>query len=94
MKHSLIEILTIISDHGNAFAAKFVNGLGAVSIGSGATLGAVAASSPEIVEKSALPAIAACVSIIGGLTFIAKNLFDIYLSYRRAKKEDCNQPKN
>jgi hypothetical protein len=88
MKHHAIEILTLISDHGNAFAAKFINGLGAVSIGSGATLGAVAASSPQIIEQSPLPTIAAIVSIVGGLTFIAKNLFDLYISWRRSKKED------
>jgi len=86
MKHHLTDILMIISDHGNAFAAKFINGLGAVSIGSGATLGAVAASSPQVIEQSSLPTIAATVSIIGGLTFIAKNIFDMYLAWRKRDK--------
>ena len=86
MKHQLTDLLMIISDHGNAFAAKFINGLGAVSIGSGATLGAVAVSSPQIVEQSSLPTIAATVSIIGGLTFIAKNIFDMYLAWRKRDK--------
>jgi hypothetical protein len=86
MKHHLTDILMIISDHGNAFAAKFINGLGAVSIGSGATLGAVAVSSPQVIEQSSLPTIAATVSIIGGLTFIAKNIFDMYLAWRKRDK--------
>jgi hypothetical protein len=86
MKHQLAELMMIISDHGNAFAAKFINGLGAVRIGSGATLGAVAASSPQVIEQSMLPTIAATVSIVGGLTFIAKNLFDMYLSWRKRDK--------
>jgi hypothetical protein len=33
-----------------------------------------------------LPTIAATVSIVGGLTFIAKNLFDMYLSWRKRDK--------
>ncbi len=86
MKHQLTDLLMIISDHGNAFAAKFINGLGAVSIGSGATLGAVAVSSPQVIEQSSLPTIAATVSIIGGLTFIAKNIFDMYLAWRKRDK--------
>lgn len=88
MKHHATELLMIISDHGNALASKVVNSIGAVSIGSGATLGAVAVSAPQAVEQSSLPTIAAVVSIVGGLTFVAKNLFDIYLSWRKSKKDE------
>lgn len=88
MKHHATELLMIISDHGNALASKVVNGVGALSIGSGATLGAVAVSAPQAVEQSSLPTIAAIVSIIGGLTFIAKNLFDVYLSWRKRDKDE------
>lgn len=87
MKHSLIELLQMISDHGSALASKSVNIIGGLSVGSGATLGAVAASNPQIIEQSSLPMIAAVVSIIGGITFIIKNLFDMYLSWRRRDKD-------
>lgn len=80
--------MMLISDSGNVFAAKFINGLGAVSVGSGVTLGAVATSMPanESFWTSNLPIIAATVSILGGLTFIAKNLFDMWLAYRKLDK--------
>jgi hypothetical protein len=87
MKHALTDLLMLISDHGSIVASKIVNSIGALSIGSGVTLGAVAVSAPQVVsQQSALPTIAAAVSIIGGLTFIAKNLFDMWLSWRKRDK--------
>lgn len=85
---SLPEMMMVISDSGNVFAAKFINGLGAVSVGSGVTLGAVATAMPndQSFWTSNLPIIAATVSILGGLTFIAKNLFDMWLAYRKRDK--------
>jgi len=85
---TLSELMMVISDGGNVVAAKFVNGLGAVSVGSGVTLGAVASSIPQDQSfwTSNLPVIAATVSILGGLTFIAKNLFDMWLAYRKKDK--------
>lgn len=85
MKHFL-EILTLISDSGNVILSKFINYFGAVSIGTGATLGAISVASPGITLQSSLPVIAAIVSIIGGLTFILKNVFDMWLSYQKHRK--------
>lgn len=88
MRHPLIEMMMLISDHGSIVASKIVNSIGAVSVGSGLTLGAVATSMPasQSFWTSNLPVIAATVSIIGGLTFIAKNLFDMWLSWRKKDK--------
>lgn len=90
MKHHATELLTMISDHGNVVAAKFVNGLGAVSVGSGATLGAVAVSvnTEPSFWQSSLPVVAGVVSVIGGLTFIAKNIFDMWLSAKKERREE------
>lgn len=88
------QMLMLISDHGNVLAAKMVNGIGAVSIGSGLTIGAVSVSvAPQEAWSSSLPVIAACVSIFGGLTFIAKNLFDMYLAYKKST-DDKLTPKD
>jgi len=87
------QMLMLISDHGNVLAAKIVNSIGAVSIGSGLTIGAVSASIPVTSETNNLPMIAACVSIFGGLTFIAKNIFDIYLAYKKSR-DDKLTPKD
>lgn len=88
------QMLMLISDHGNVLAAKMVNGIGAVSIGSGLTIGAVSVSiAPQETWTSSLPVIAACVSIFGGLTFIAKNLFDIYLAHKK-NSDDKLTPKD
>ena len=88
MRHPLIEMMTLISDHGSVVASKIVNSIGAVSVGSGLTLGAVATSIPqnESFWASNLPIIAAVVSILGGVTFILKNLFDIWLSWHKKDK--------
>lgn len=88
MRHPLIEMMTLISDHGSVVASKIVNSIGAVSVGSGLTLGAVATSIPqnESFWTSNLPIIAAVVSILGGMTFILKNLFDIWLSWHKKDK--------
>lgn len=88
MRHPLIEMMTLISDHGSVVASKIVNSIGAVSVGSGLTLGAVATSIPqnESFWTSNLPIIAAVVSILGGVTFILKNLFDIWLSWHKKDK--------
>lgn len=85
---TIAETMMLISDSGNVVAAKFINGLGAVSVGSGVTLGAVATAMPsdQGFWTSNLPIIAATVSILGGLTFIVKNLFDMWLAYRKRDK--------
>lgn len=78
----------MMSDNSHVILNKFINGFGAVSLGAGATLGAVATSIPadQSFWQSNLPLIAGIVSIIGGLTFIAKNMFDMYLSWRKKDK--------
>jgi len=88
MRHPLVEMMMLISDHGSVLASKLVNGIGAVSVGSGLTLGAVATSIPqnESFWTSNLPIIAAVVSILGGITFVAKNLFDIWLAWHKKDK--------
>lgn len=88
------QMLMVISDHGNVLAAKVVNSVGAVSIGSGLTIGAVSASAtPPSEWTSLLPVIAACCSIFGALTFAAKNIFDIYLA-RKKSNDDKLTPKD
>ena len=85
MKH-VNELLMIISDHGNAFAAKFVNGLGAASIGSGLTIGAVSSAMPESSPDN-WPAVVIGFSIFGSATFAIKNLYDFYVAWQNRKEQ-------
>lgn len=85
MKH-VNELLMIISDHGNAFAAKFVNGLGAASIGSGLTIGAVSSAMPQHSPDN-WPSIVIGFSIFGSATFAIKNLYDFYVAWQNRKEQ-------
>lgn len=86
----LNELLMIISDHGNAVAAKFVNGFGAVSVGAGATLGVVNDTASKLTDPSlwTLQDVSAIVAIFGGLSFVAKNIFDIIHNHRKDRREE------
>ena len=86
----LSELLMIISDHGNAFAAKFVNGLGAASIGSGLTIGAVSSAMPESSPDN-WPAVVIGFSIFGSATFAIKNLYDFYVAWQNRKEQKRNK---
>jgi ABC-type uncharacterized transport system permease subunit len=86
----LSEPLMIISDHGNAFAAKFVNGLGAASIGSGLTIGAVSSAMPQHSPDN-WPAVVIGFSIFGSATFAIKNLYDFYVAWQNRKEQKRNK---
>lgn len=93
---TLNELLMMISDHGNAFAAKFVNGFGAVSVGAGATLGVVNDTASKLTDPSlwTLQDVSAIVAIFGGLSFAAKSIFEIYYQSRKDRREEAAARKN
>lgn len=77
------------SDQGNLLISKSIQWVGLTSVGTGGGLSA-AKSSGAISTQSAieLADIGIMVSIVGGATFIIKNIADIYFSYKKDKREN------
>lgn len=84
----VIHALTAMSDHGNAIASKAVHYFGLASVGGGVVMGAASdtvsrITNPEIWQLSDWAAI---VSIVGGITFIIKNVVDTYFNVKNSKE--------
>lgn len=91
--HKFTETLTTIanqiSDHGNAALSKGIQWFGLTSIGTGGGLSAAKQTGVIASEKGLeLADYGIIVSIIGGVTFIIKNIADIYFTHRKNKRED------
>lgn len=79
----------LISDHGNAALSKGIQWAGLVSVGTGGGLSI--AKQQHVIESQAMLTLAdwgIIISMIGGATFIIKNLADLYFAYRRDKRDN------
>ena len=84
----LQQLAMLISDQGNAALSKGIQWTGLVSVGTGGGLSI--AKQHHVIESQAMLTLAdwgIVISIIGGVTFIVKNIADIYFAYRKAKRD-------
>lgn len=82
-------LAVLISDQGNAALSKGIQYTGLVSVGTGGGLSI--AKQNSIIESEQMLTLAdwgIVISIIGGVTFIIKNVADVYFAYRKSKRED------
>ncbi len=88
-KELLTQLLMAISDHGNAIISKAVNYFGFASVGGGVVIGAATDTASRIAspEMWQLSDWAVIVSIVGGITFIIKNLVDTYFKIKNKGRE-------
>lgn len=85
---TLIHIANQISDHGNAALSKGIQWVGLTSLGTGGGLSAAKHSGMIASEKGLeLADYGIIVSIIGGCTFIIKNIADVYFNHKKHKRE-------
>lgn len=89
VKELLVHLLTAMSDHGNALASKAVHYFGLASVGSGVAIGAATDTASRINNPDlwGLSDWAAVVSIVGGITFIIKNIVDAYFKVKNEGRE-------
>lgn len=84
VKQFLAETLLAMSDHGSVLISKAVHYFGLASVGGGVVIGLAT----DTVDRIMLPSVwhlsdwAAVVSIVGGLSFLIKNLVDLYFSIK------------
>lgn len=91
----LQNLMIMITDQGNVALSKGIQYTGLTSIGVGGGLSV--AQSGKSIQSEAMMTLAdwgIVISIIGGATFIIKNIADIYFSYRRAKREQNERNNN
>ncbi len=78
-----------ISDHGNAALSKGIQWVGITSISTGGGLSAAKNTGMIASEQGMqLADWGIVVSIIGGCTFILKNIADVYFNHKKHKRED------
>jgi hypothetical protein len=88
---TLLDLMMITSDHLGAFSGKFINAVGALSIGAGAAVGAISSVATIQTDPQAWlrPEYVMAASIFGSVCFGIKHLYDFVNSIidRRAKKQ-------
>lgn len=87
---AISNILHTISDHGNVIASKTITSVGLVSVGGGGVIGVANGTAEKVAQAQAFGVTdwAAVVSIVGGISFIVKNVVDSYLNIQANKRAD------
>lgn len=84
IKEISLHLVTALSDHGNVLLSKIVHYFGLASIGTGVAIGAATNAMDRLMTPDLwqLSDWAVIVSITGGITFIVKNLVDLYFTIK------------
>jgi len=92
---SIQALMMLISDHGNVALSKGIQWTGLTSVGVGGGLSV--AKNQDLIATQEMMTLAdwgIVMSMIGGATFIIKNLADLYFAYRRNKREEHERHHN